>query len=590
MNAPDADADGQSTAASTTGSPPHRPEASVVTTKRGAQWPLSGLLAGAFGLAVAELFVGVFDNFTSPILSVGDKAIDLVPVPLKDFAIRTFGTRDKQALLFGIFSAIAVFALLVGFIGRRRPALAVAGFGLFGVAGATAAVTGRTGESSDAVPSFVAIAAAIGVFLLLRRSILGQLLLPRRSDRLPVARDAGGTVVAGGGSRRRFLGQPLPPRRSDRGPVPVVRDAGGTVVAGGGSRRQFLALAGGAAVAAAGIGTIGRLLQNSAGAIARRLAVVLPRAKQPLAVLPASIGVAELTTANPFFTPNKDFYRIDTALVVPKIDVDSWTLRLKGMVGIERTYTYEDLLSRNLVERDITLTCVSNEVGGILMGNARWLGVPLRELLAEAEVDPKATQVVGRSVDGWTSGFPMSAVTDGRDTLVAVAMNGEPLPFQHGFPARLIVPGLYGYVSATKWLTEIEATTMEAFDAYWVPRGYAKQAPIKLASRIDVPRGLSTIPPGRSAVAGVAWAQRRGISKVEVNIDSAGWQEAELADDVSTDTWRQWRFAWDATPGSHDIAVRAYDGTGTLQAEERVAPLPNGATGWHSVIVLVSGG
>lgn len=559
MNAPDADADagGQSTAASITGSPPHRPEGSVITTKRGAAWPMSGLLAGAFGLGVAELFVGVFGNFTSPILSVGDKAIDLVPVPLKDFAIRTFGANDKQALLFGIFSAIAVFALLVGLIGRRRPALAVAGFGLFGVAGATAAVTGRTGEASDAVPSFVAIAAAIGVFLLLRRSILGQ---------------------------------PILSRRSDLGPVSVARDAGGTVVAGGGSRRQFLVLAGGAAVAAAGIGTLGRLLQNSAGAIARRLGVVLPGANQPLAVLPASVGVAELTTANPFFTANSDFYRIDTALVVPKIDLDSWTLRFKGLVGIERTYTYEDLLSRDLVERDITLTCVSNEVGGILMGNARWLGVPLRQLLAEAEVDPKATQVVGRSVDGWTSGFPMSAVTDGRDTLVAVAMNGEPLPFQHGFPARLIVPGLYGYVSATKWLTEIEATTMEAFDAYWVPRGYAKQAPIKLASRIDVPRGLSTIPPGRTAVAGVAWAQRRGISKVEVNIDSAGWQEAELADDVSTDTWRQWRFAWDATPGSHDIAVRAYDGKGTLQTEERVAPLPNGATGWHSVIVLVSEG
>ena len=519
-------------------------------------WPLSGLLAGAFGLAVAELFVGVFDNFTSPILSVGDKAIDLVPVPLKDFAIRTFGTKDKQALLFGIFSAIAVFALLVGFIGRRRPALAIAGFGLFGVVGVTAAVTGRTGTARDAVPSFVAIAAAIAVFLLLRRSILGQ---------------------------------PMRPRRSDGGSVPrATSGAEGGVLAGGGSRRQFLALAGGAAVAAAGIGTVGRWLQNSAGAIARRLAVVLPKAKKPLAVLPTSVGVTELTTANPFFTPNKDFYRIDTALVVPKVDVDSWTLRFKGMVGLERTYTYEDLLSRDLVERDITLTCVSNEVGGILMGNARWLGVPLRELLAEAEVDPKATQVVGRSVDGWTSGFPMSAVTDGRDTLVAVAMNGEPLPFQHGFPARLIVPGLYGYVSATKWLTEIEATTMEAFDAYWVPRGYAKQAPIKLASRIDVPRGLSTIPPGRSAVAGVAWAQRRGISKVEVNIDSAGWQEAELADDVSTDTWRQWRFAWDATPGSHDIAVRAYDAKGTLQTEERVAPLPNGATGWHSVIVLVS--
>ncbi len=553
MNAPDADREVPSV--TTTGSPSMLPTDHVTTPKRRAAWPLSGLVAGAFGLAVAELFVGVFDNFTSPILSVGDKAIDLVPVPLKDFAIRTFGTKDKPALLVGIFSAIAVFALLVGFIGRRRPALAIAGFGLFGVVGATAAVTGRTGIASDAVPSFIAIAAAIAVFLLLRRSILGQ---------------------------------PIWPRRSEGGPVSQTRTGAGDVVAVGGSRRQFLVLAGGAAVAAAGIGTLGRWLQNSAGAIARRLAVVLPKAKQPLAVLPTSVGVTELTTANPFFTPNKDFYRIDTALVVPKIDVDSWTLRFKGLVGLERTYTYEDLLSRDLVERDITLTCVSNEVGGILMGNARWLGVPLRELLAEAEVDPKATQVVGRSVDGWTSGFPMSAVTDGRDTLVAVAMNGEPLPFQHGFPARLIVPGLYGYVSATKWLTEIEVTTMEAFDAYWVPRGYAKKAPIKLASRIDVPRGLSTIAPGRTAVAGVAWAQRRGISKVEVNIDSAGWQDAELADDVSTDTWRQWRFAWDATPGSHDIAVRAYDGKGTLQIEERVAPLPNGATGWHSVIVLVS--
>ena len=518
-------------------------------------WPLSGLLAGGFGLAVAELFVGVFGSFTSPILSVGDKAIDLVPVPLKDFAIRTFGTKDKQALLFGIFSAIAVFALIVGFIGRRRPAVAVAGFALFGVVGATAAVTGRTGSASDAVPSIVASVVAIAMFLWLRRAILGDWLRRRATN--------SGGVVGGSGTQG----------------APVVT---------GGSRRQFLVLAGGAAVAAAGIGTLGRWLQNSAGAIARRLAIVLPRAKEPLASLPASVGMAELTTANPFVTPNKDFYRIDTALVVPKVDVDSWTLRFKGMVGLERTYTYEDLLSRDLVERDITLTCVSNEVGGILMGNARWLGIPLRELLEEAEVDPKATQVVGRSVDGWTSGFPMSAVTDGRDTLVAVAMNGEPLPFQHGFPARLIVPGLYGYVSATKWLSEIEATTMEAFDAYWVPRGYAKQAPIKLASRIDVPRGLSTIPPGRAAVAGVAWAQRRGISKVEVNIDSTGWQVAELADDASVDTWRQWRFAWDATPGSHDIAVRAYDGKGTLQTEERVAPLPNGATGWHSVIVLVS--
>ena len=522
------------------------------------RWALSGLLSGGFGLAVGELFVGATNRFTSPILSVGDKAIDLVPVPLKNFAIRTFGTHDKQALLLGIFSAIAVFALVVGLAGRRSLPFAVAGFAIFGAVGAAAAVTGRTGKASDAVPSILAVVVAIATFLVLAR-VLAQRL--------------GGSPGAG------------PVRESPKSPESPTSPAeqGGT-----GSRRQFLVLAGGVAVATGGIGSFGRWLQNSAGAIAKRVAVVLPNAKKPLSALPKTVGVSELTTATPFFTPNKSFYRIDTALVVPKVDVDSWTLKMNGMVGVNRTYTYEDLLARDLVERDITLTCVSNEVGGILMGTARWLGVPLRELLEESEMDPKATQIVGRSVDGWTSGFPVSAVTDGRDTLVAVAMNGEPLPFEHGFPARLIVPGLYGYVSATKWLKEIEATTMEAFDAYWVPRGYAKQAPIKLASRIDVPRGLSTVPAGRTAIAGVAWAQRHGISKVEVSIDNGPWQQAELADEVSLDTWRQWRFAWDAPTGRHDVAVRAYDGKGRLQAEKRVAPLPNGATGWHSIIVLVS--
>lgn len=516
------------------------------TPARRWRWALAGLLSGGFGLAVAELFVGATDGFTSPILSVGNKAIDLVPVPVKNFAIRTFGTHDKQALLFGIFSAIALFALAVGVAGRRRIALAIGGFGIFGAVGAAAAVTGRTGKASDGVPSLLAVVIAIATFLLLARML--------RSSR-----SGEGDALPGAGQVDAF-----------------------------GSRRQFIAVAAGVAVGTAGIGAVGRWLQNSAGAIAKRLAVSLPKAKKPLDALPTSVGIRELNTPTPFFTPNRSFYRIDTALVVPKVDVDTWTLKLKGMVGIERTYTYEDLLARDLVERDITLTCVSNEVGGILMGTARWLGVPLRELLNEAEMDPKATQVVGRSVDGWTSGFPMSAVTDGRDTLVAVAMNGEPLPFEHGFPARLIVPGLYGYVSATKWLKEIELTTMEAFDAYWVPRGYSKEAPIKLASRIDVPRGLSTIPAGRTAIAGVAWAQRFGISKVEVSIDSGPWQLAELADEASIDTWRQWRLAWDAPTGRHDIAVRAYDGKGHLQVEERVAPLPNGATGWHSIIVLVS--
>ena len=354
------------------------------------------------------------------------------------------------------------------------------------------------------------------------------------------------------------------------------------------SRRGFLALSGAAAVAAAGMGTAGRLLQRSTGSIKARASLVLPKARKPLAAAPAGVSAPELNDATPFFTPNNKFYRIDTALEVPKVDVDTWELKIKGMVGKERTYTYEDLLSRNLVERDITLTCVSNEVGGILMGNARWLGVPLKELLDEAEVKDGATQIVGRSVDGWTSGFPTKLAMDGRDAMVAIAMNGEPLPFAHGFPARLIIPGIYGYVSATKWLTEIELTTLEDFDAYWVPRGYAKEAPIKLASRIDVPRGLSTIPAGKAAVAGVAWAQTVGIAKVEVKIDDAEWKEAVLADEQSVDTWRQWHLAWDATTGSHSISVRATDKNGKLQEEDRKAPLPNGATGWHQIISLVS--
>jgi DMSO/TMAO reductase YedYZ molybdopterin-dependent catalytic subunit len=274
-------------------------------------------------------------------------------------------------------------------------------------------------------------------------------------------------------------------------------------------------------------------------------------------------------------------------LVVPKVDVSKWTLTIDGMVTRKRVYTYDDLLAMNLIEQDITLTCVSNEVGGILMGNARWLGIPLAELLADAGADPEASQIIGRSVDGWTAGFPTAALKRSR-AMVAVGMNGEPLPFQHGFPARLVVPGIYGYASATKWLDKIELTTLDAADGYWVPRGYSKEAPIKMGSRIDVPRGLSTIAAGKSAIAGIAWSQTIGIGRVEVKVDNGPWQEATLAAEVDIDTWRQWKFEWDATTGQHEITVRAFDAAGKLQTEERVAPLPNGATGWHQVVVFVS--
>lgn len=280
------------------------------------------------------------------------------------------------------------------------------------------------------------------------------------------------------------------------------------------------------------------------------------------------------------------FYRIDTALMVPQVPAETYQLKITGLVEREMELSYRDLLDRDLVEADITMTCVSNEVGGKLAGNARWLGLRLDTLLDEAGIRLGADQIVGRSVDRYTCGFPVAAL-DGRDALVAIGMNGEPLPVEHGFPARLIVPGLYGYVSATKWLAEIELTTFAAFDHYWVGRGWAARAPIKTQSRIDTPAPLDRIPPGPTAVAGVAWAQTRGIERVEVRIDDGAWQLAELTAELNDATWRQWRFTWMAAPGRHDIACRATDGTGQTQTETRAQPIPDGASGWHSIVVLV---
>jgi hypothetical protein len=273
---------------------------------------------------------------------------------------------------------------------------------------------------------------------------------------------------------------------------------------------------------------------------------------------------------------------------VPQVPVEGWTLRVTGMVEEPFELTFDELVDLGLVEADVTLTCVSNRLGGDLVGNARWLGVPVATLLERAGVDPAADQLVGRSVDGYTCGFPVDLARDpDRTCMVAVGMNGEPLPLEHGFPARLVTAGLYGYVSATKWLSEIELTTFADFDQYWVPRGYAERAPIKTMSRIDVPRAGEIVPAGDSVIAGVAWAQTRGISKVEVSIDDGPFQETELAAQFEDEVWRQWRLPWTATPGSHRLVVRATDGTGELQTQESADPLPDGATGWPSLIVTV---
>ncbi len=510
---------------------------------------LTGLVTAVVALGVAELVTAISSTFRSPVIDVGDRVIDLVPPAVKDLAIDWFGTADKVALLVGIAAVLAIYAAAVGVVAvRGHLRVGLVGTVLFGVVGAAAALSSRDERSLLAVlPSLVGAAAGCAALVV----------LVRRAAPPEAARDESGAAPG------------------------VDRDREALA----GSRRAFLGAAGALGAAGVGAAATGRWLSGRFSAAASRAATMLPRALRPLPAIPEAVDLG-IDGVTPFTTPNADFYRIDTALTVPQVDVETWRLRIDGMVGRPLELTFDELLEREVVEADITMTCVSNEVGGGLVGNARWLGVRLDALLDEAGIDPDADQVVGRSVDGYTCGFPTAAL-DGRDALVAVGMNGEPLPLRHGFPARLIVPGLYGYVSATKWLRQIELTRFDRFDHYWVPRGYAVEAPIKTASRIDTPRGLARVPVGPTPIAGVAWAQTRGITKVEVRIDDGDWQPAELGDQLNDDVWRQWVLRWDATPGRHTVTVRATDGSGAIQTEERSEPLPDGSSGLHQIVVLV---
>ena len=355
-----------------------------------------------------------------------------------------------------------------------------------------------------------------------------------------------------------------------------------------GGRRTFLLGAGALAVIGAGAAVLGRRLRTSDIVDQARADTVLPT---PASGAPAPAGgtgaIPEIAGLSPYITPNDDFYRIDTALVVPQIDVAGWGLSITGMVDQPFTITYQELVDMADFEDVVTLQCVSNEVGGSLVGNATWQGVRLSELLERAGVQSGATQIVGKSVDGFTAGFPTEVGLDGRTALVAIAMNGEPLPAAHGFPARLVIAGLYGYVSATKWLDSIELTTWERFDGYWITRGWAKEAPIKIASRIDVPSSGSSVDPGPIAVAGVAWAPTAGIAAVEVQVDDGEWQAATLGEATSGNTWVQWYREFEVTSGKRVLRVRATDTDGNLQTEELRSPVPDGATGWHTRSVQV---
>jgi DMSO/TMAO reductase YedYZ molybdopterin-dependent catalytic subunit len=522
---------------------------------------LSGLLAAGAALAAGELVAGLVRGIPSPLAAVGTAAIDFAPPGSKDVVVGLFGTNDKAALMILVTLVVLAAGAGIGLLARRSVMLA--GWLVVGVV----AVGGLASlRDPTAVGPLVVVTAALQAGVGLQALMM---------------------LIA-----------------AARPPVPATGAAGaetpGAAAAAGRARRTFLVEAGAIGVVAVAGGAIGRILLNGRAAAQASASlsgpgggpggITIPQAVDP-APSPgpdASFSIAGIT---PVVMPNNQFYRIDTALITPSVDITTWSLRVWGMVDKEVTLSFEQLMQLPLIERYVTIACVSNEVGGNLVGNAKWTGVKLADVLAMAGVQAGATQVVPRSIDGWTAGFPTSWITDPahpRDAIIAVKMNDAPLPVEHGFPARLIVPGLYGYVSATKWLTEIQLTTLEAVDAYWVPRGWAKEAPILTQSRIDVPGSGTSVKAGPVAVAGVAWAPDRGVSKVEVSIDGGAWQEATLATELSAATWVQWKYAWQAPSGQHTIEVRATDGTGVVQTANVSTPDPDGARGHHTISVNVS--
>ena len=495
---------------------------------------LAGAVATLAALGVSELIAGILPGATSLVAAVGQVVIDLQPPGAKDFVVALFGTNDKLALELFVVGVALVIGALLGILSRRSYVLAAAGFAAFGVVGFLAAL-----GDPLANPAIVAVSSMVSVGVALW--VLGWLLVPR------TVTTAGSVATMPDWSRRSFL----------------LRSAAvgvGAVIAGAGGRQL-----------------LERQLAAPPGASA-----AIPPAAETVPPLAASADLStSIDSLTPIVMPTERFYRIDTALLVPGVDAATWNLRIHGLVDRETTLSWEELIALPMFEQYTTIACVSNEVGGKLVGNAKWTGVRLRDVLALAGVQPDATQLVGRSVDGWTAGMPMEWVMDpSREPMIAVKMNDEALPPIHGYPARLIVPGLYGYVSATKWLTELEVTTWEAFDGYWVPLGWSKTGPILTQSRIDTPKTGATVS-GRIPIAGVAWAPDRGIAKVEVAIDDV-WQEARLSTPISDATWVQWVLEWDVTPGDHTIMVRATDGNGETQTDQRTAPAPDGARGWDA--------
>ncbi|MBA3235164.1 MAG: molybdopterin-dependent oxidoreductase [Chloroflexi bacterium] len=525
------------------------PRASRLPTRgiagRDGRAALGGLVAAAAALGFSELLAGLLPGASSLVAAVGQVTINLQPPGAKDVVVALFGTHDKLALELFIVAVGLLIGAGLGIVATRRYELAAAGFIAFGVIGFAASL-----GDPLANPSIAAAAAAVSVGVGLW--VLGWLLARLR---LAAAPDSGAADT-----------------------VAQMPDW---------SRRSFLIRAGGVGVGAVAAGFVGRgLIERQRTPPVGSGAIVPPAS----VTVPALVDGMDLSTSieglTPIVMPNDRFYRIDTALLTPSVDTSKWSLRIHGLVDRETTLSWDQLIQLPMFEQYVTIACVSNEVGGRLVGNAKWTGVRLREVLEIAGVQASATQLVGRSVDGWTAGMPTAWIMDpAREPMIAVMMNDEPLPPIHGYPARLIVPGIYGYVSATKWLSELELTTLEAFNGYWVPLGWAKEAPVLTQSRIDTPRGTTSS--GQVAIAGIAWAPDRGVSRVEVAIDGL-WRDARLSTPISDSTWVQWVTDWAADPGRHVISVRATDGNGQVQTEQSSPPAPDGARGWHTISVQVN--
>jgi DMSO/TMAO reductase YedYZ molybdopterin-dependent catalytic subunit len=498
---------------------------------------LAGVVSVGAGLGAAEVATGALSLGTSPVQSIGEGVIRITPGRLAEAAIAAVGQLDKPLLILGTVLGALALGGVAGWLGRRHRAAGLAVLVAMGALGMAAAASPADAGAAAVVPAATAALAAM--------ALLGYLL-----GWAEPSSPGGETPAADGVGRRAFL-----TRAGMVGLAAVAMVAAGQALAGG---------------------------RRAVEAARRAVPLRLPRATAPPGVGAGADGVV------PWVTPNGQFYRIDTALAVPRVLPEEWSLRIHGLVDRELRLSYDDLVGRGLQEAWVTLCCVSNEVGGSLISNARWSGVPLRDLLAEAGVREGADAVLSTSADGWNCGTPLQALTDGRAAMLAVGMNGEPLPLEHGFPVRMVVPGLYGFVSATKWVVDLEVTRFADFEAYWTQRGWSPRGPVKTQSRIDVPRDGAEVAAGRVAVGGIAWAQHTGIRGVEVRIDDGPWRPARLAAVPNVDTWRQWAFAWDAQPGEHRVAVRATDASGYTQTPERTDVVPDGATGWHTIVVSVT--